>query len=251
MNFRSRIFIWFLSSLVNPLFILIFWVAVILDKGNILPGWNLSTISVFYLLVVITSSFIIVHIDEDVAIRDIREGQLTAYVLKPFSYFWSKFLSEIGWRIMQGFFGLLVLLIFFMFFKNLITFPNTILGIISTILIVILALLISFIFKMILGLTAFWFVDFWGLQQLVEVVLIVLAGIIIPIELYPGWLKNIALSTPFPYMVYYPILSFQSRLINAEIINVILIQLFWILLLSLFYKFLWSKGIKKFTGVGE
>ncbi len=251
MNFRSRIFVWFLSSFLNPLFILIFWAAVILDKGNILPGWNLSTISVFYLLVVVANSFIIVHIDEDVAIRDIREGQLTAYVLKPFSYFWSKFLSEIGWRIMQGFFALLVLLIFFMFFKNIITFPNTVLGIISTILIVILALLISFVFKMILGLTAFWFVDFWGLQQLVEVVLIVLAGIIIPIELYPGWLKNIALSTPFPYMVYYPILSFQSRLINAEIINVILIQLFWILLLSLFYKFLWSKGIKKFTGVGE
>ncbi len=251
MNFRSRIFIWFLTAFLNPLYILIFWIAVIKDKGNVLTGWNLSTISTYYLLIMIAGSFIIAHIEEDVAIRDIREGQLISHIIKPMSYFWMKFLSELGWRMTQGFFGVLVFIIFFVLFNRFVSFPNTLIGIISTTLIVALAFLISFTFKMIVGISAFWFVDFWGLQQIVEVVIIILAGFIMPIEFFPDWLRSISLSTPFPYMIYYPILSFQSKLSNPQILNVILIQLIWLAVLGVAYKWLWGKGVKKFTGVGQ
>ncbi len=250
-NFRSRIFIWFLTSFLNPLSLLIFWIAVFREKGDVLAGWSLSSLSTYYFLIIIAAAFIIVHIEEDVAIHDIREGDLIKYLLRPFSYYWMKFFDEIPWRIIQGFFGFMAFIIFYLLFSKFILLPHTLVGITTTFLIVLLAFFISFTFKMIIGLTAFWFIDFWGLQQIIEVVIIVLAGLIMPIEFFPHWLKNISLISPFPYMIYYPILSFQSKLIDSQVIQTVLIQIFWLAILYLIYRFLWSRGLKKFTGVGQ
>jgi len=251
LNFRSRIFVWFLTALLNPISLLIFWVAVYKEKGNVLSGWNLSNISSYYLLMIIASSFIIAHIEEDVAIRDIREGELVSYLLKPVSYFWMKFVSEVPWRIMQGMFGLGFFIIFFVLFKNLITLPSTPLLIFSSFIIIALAFFISFSLKMLVGLTAFWFIDFWGFQQVVEVTLLFLAGFVIPIDFFPAWLKTITFATPFPYMVYYPVLSLQSRLNLPEISHVIIMQAFWLIAMYFIYQFLWKRGVKRFTGVGQ
>lgn len=251
LNFRTRIFIWFLTAFINPLFVLIFWIAVIKDNGNVLSGWNLSSISTYYLLLIIAGSFIIAHIEEEVAIRDIREGQLVSHIIKPMSYFYMKLLSELGWRIMQGFFGVLVFIIFYIFFQRFVTLPNTFPEIILVALIIALAFLISFTFKMIVGISAFWFIDFWGLQQIIEVVIVILAGFIMPIELFPNWLENISKMTPFPYMVYYPIISLQSKLANPALINIIFVQVTWLVALGGIYKWLWGRGVKRFTGVGQ
>ena len=250
-NFRSRNFVWFLIALLNPLFVLIFWIAVIRDNTNILGGWNLSSISTYYFLLIIATSLILSHIEEDVAIRDIREGQLVTYLTKPFSYFQLKFISEIGWRIMQGFFGVMIFSIFYLFFQRFIVLPNSFLEILFSALIILLAILISFTFKMIVGITAFWFIDFWGLQQIIEVIIVILAGFIMPIELFPDWLENISKMTPFPYMIYYPIVSLQSKLISPELVNVIFVQIVWLVILGVTYRWLWAKGIKRFTGVGQ
>lgn len=250
-NFRSRIFIWFLISFLNPISLLIFWLAVAREKGNILSGWNISSISTYYLFLVIASSFIIAHIEEDVAVRDIKEGQLITYLLKPISYYWFKFFDEAPWRMMQGFFGLITFITFFIFFPKIISFPNTLAEIITAVLIIVFAFFISFTFKMIIGLTAFWFVDFWGLQQIVEVILVIFAGSIMPLEFFPAWLKSLALVTPFPYIIYYPIISLESKLNLNQSIHVLSIQIVWLVILMFVYKFLWKKGVKIFTGVGQ
>lgn len=250
-NFRSRIFVWFLSSFLNPLSLLIFWIAVFKEKEGVLAGWSISSITSYYFLLIIAGSFIIAHIEEDVAIKDIREGQLVSYLLKPISYYWMKFFDEAPWRMIQGSFGIIVFMIFFILFSEFITLPNTLTGIVMAIAIVLLAFFISFTFKMIVGLSAFWFVDFWGLQQIIEVVIIILAGFVIPIEFFPDWLEKLSHLTPFPYMIYYPILSLQSKLPVLQGINVISVQIVWLGVLAVVYKLAWTRGIKKFTGVGQ
>ncbi len=250
-NFRSRIFVWFLSPFINCLFLLIFWVAVIKASGSSISGWSIPGITSYYLILAIAGSFIIAHIEEDVAVRDIREGQLVSFLLKPISYFWSKFANEIPWRIMQGFFGVVVFFIFSLFLPKIVDLPDTAALAIVSFLIILLAFLLSFTFKMIVGITAFWLIDFWGLQQIVDVVILLLAGFIAPLEFFPKLLQTIALITPFPYMIYYPIMSLQSKLELSQGLKVIAIQLMWLVLLCLVYKILWRKGVKRFTGEGQ
>lgn len=251
LNYRGRMFVWFLGSFINPLSLLIFWVAVYKEKEDLLSGWSVSNISAYYLLLVIAGSFIIAHIEEDVAIRDIREGGLVNYLLKPVSYYMMKLADEIPWRVVQGLFGLIIFAGFLLLFPRLVSLPTELFLIFSSILIIALAFILSFTFKMVIGLTAFWFIDFWGFQQVVEVLILILAGFVLPIEFLPKTLQTVSLSTPFPYMIYYPILSIQSKISTDQAFFVILMQISWIGILYLLYKLLWSLGIKKFTGVGQ
>lgn len=251
LNFRSRMFVWFLNSLINPLIVLLFWVAVFREKGEILTGWALSEIVSYYLLLMIAGSLLIAHIEEDVAVREIKEGGLVMYLTKPISYYLMKFIDEIPWRLTQGSFGILALAALYVIFPGFITIPNSLYDVLLLIPIVSLAYLISFTFKMIVGLTAFWITDFWGLAQIVEVVILILGGFVMPVDLLPDWLRNIALHSPFPYIVYFPIRAFQSNLGIWDGLSVILTQIIWLGALALIYKVLWNKGLKKFTGVGQ
>jgi len=52
-------------------------------------------------------------------------------------------------------------------------------------------------------------------------------------------------------MVYYPVFALMGKFKLPQLFEIILIQIFWILLLVTFYKILWIKGVKKFTGVGQ
>lgn len=114
-----------------------------------------------------------------------------------------------------------------------------------------LAFMLCYLFKMIISLLAFWVTDIWGIFELVEVTLVIFAGNIMPIDLFPIWLQRIATTLPFSYMVYFPVIAFQGRLTVYQLTNVIAIQLVWIVVLAFLYKILWINGIKKFSGVSQ
>lgn len=250
-NNRGRSFVWFLVSLLNPLLLLLFWGGVIRERGIIQEVWTINAMTSYYLLLTIASSFLIVHIEEDIAWRDIKEGALAKYLVRPFSYFTLKFMEEMPWRIIQGFFGFVIFLIFTVFLKVSLPLVNEPLEIFLAIIITLLALGISFIFKMILGLTAFWTTDFWGTLSLEEMGMLLLGGIAMPLTFYPELLQHIARIMPLAYIVYFPVVAIEGMLSLSELRSVIITQLVWIILLYEMYKVVWGRGIKKFTAVGQ
>jgi ABC-2 type transport system permease protein len=69
---------------------------------------------------------------------------------------------------------------------------------------VLLAVVVSFGMRFVLNLTAFWLLDWRGVFGLYAVTSGVLAGLVVPIGLFPGWLKVAIWCTPFPAMVQVP-----------------------------------------------
>lgn len=248
---RGRSFVWFLVPLVNALLILAFWIGALKDKGSLGNDWTLSSIASYYFLLIIAGSFLEMHIEEDVAKHDIQEGGLARYLLRPFSYFWFQFFHEIPWRIIQGFYALMVFLLFAFFFGNFVKLTTSPVVIFLSIIIIILALFLSFVFKMIFGLSAFWITDYTGAQQIVDIVLLVLGGFVIPLEFFPDVLKGVAYILPFSYMTYFPIIALQGKLATFELFRVIAVQSLWLGGFYFTYRFLWDRGVKEFTAVGQ
>lgn len=248
---RMRSFIWFLLALINPLVTLIFWIGFLKDKGNTLQGWVLPTLTSYYLLLIVAGATLIAHVEEDVAVYDIKEGGLVRFLTRPISYYYIKLFSELPWRLFQGVFGVVAFIFFFIFFNKYINFHIGIQSLILTIIMAVFAFLISFTFKMILGILAFWLTDFRGIQQLLEVITIILAGFVMPIDLFPNWLRTLSLLTPFPYIIYFPVQSFLGKFTVQESFQIIITQVFWLLFLILIYKVLWRNGLRKFSGVGQ
>lgn len=246
---RGRSFVWFLVVVINPAIYLLFWKGAI--QKDPAAGWNFSSIATYYFLIVIASSLLVVHIEEDIAYRDIKEGGLVKYLLQPFSYFLRKFIEEIPWRVIQGSFGVIVLFFVMFFYRGLLNFPLTPALLFLSVIIIALGYLMSFIFKMIVGISALWVTEYRGLANLVEFIVLVFSGMILPLELYPQPIKLAAQLLPFSYMVYYPVVSIQGKLAIPALFEIIGKQVIWIIALYGIYRWLWRKGVYKFTGIGQ
>lgn len=249
-EYRSRSFVWFLITLLNPLIYLLFW------RGSVLTTSSSAQISFseifsYYLFLILVGALLTVHIEEGVALIDIKEGGLSKYLLRPVSYFWMKFFEEIPFRIIQSLYAFIILVCIHLFLKgNAFGVFNTT-RIIQVVLIVLCAFFISFIFKMLLGLSAFWFVDYHGLHEFVNVLFFIFGGFVIPIFYFNPMLRSISSVLPFAYMIYYPVRVLQGALRGKDAWQIIGIQIFWLVSLSILYQWAWRKGVKKFTGIGQ
>lgn len=248
---RGRSFVWFLYSVIPISIFLLFWQGAVNSQGGEISGWTLSTITSYYFLLLIASSMLISHIEDDVANEDIQQGKLSMYLLRPISYFISTLFLEIPWRILQGSFGIIITLAFVLFFGSFFAISHNPIVIVFSIIIAMLAFIMSFIFKTILGFTAFWLTDSRGLFQVTEALLVVFGGFVVPITLLPSLAEKIALIFPFAYMVYYPIIAFQGQLELSGLIRIISIQILWIIVLTVIQRIMWNFGRKRFTGVGQ
>jgi len=247
---KSRSFVWFLISLINPFILLIYWTGLVGDSNLHLSSIQLSSISSYYLLLVIASSLILAHAEEVVAYEDIQKGGLSRYITKPLSYFWYRFISELPWRIIQGFFGVIVFVIIHYVFRVSITFVHSIEMTVLSVICIIIALLLTFVFKMILGLSALWTTDFSGLAEFVNVVLLIFGGFILPLHLFPKYLEVISVYLPFASMFYFPIMAVSNSLTLQMMYVVLIRQTMWLIFFSIIYKVIWKHGTKRFTGVG-
>lgn len=246
---RSRVFVWFLISLLNPLIILMYWQAVFKTSTSI-GAWNISDINSYYLIQVILRALLTTHPAEEIAQVHVQKGELVKYLLKPFSYLQLIFMGEFSYRLIQAIFALAIIVVLVVFFHIQLNIHISLLTLIPVFLILFFGLIISFLNEVLLGLCAFWITDYRGMQQLSEIAYIVLAGTVIPLDLFPESIANLVKVSPYASMLYYPILALQGKLVGIDVIKVLAMQSFWIVIFYLLYRFVWHKGIRMFTGVG-
>jgi ABC-2 type transport system permease protein len=250
LQYRSEAFVWFLLSMFNTLSALLLWVSGFANKSITGDGISLPSIQLYYLFLLVVSSSLLSHIEESVARYDIKEGKLVSYLLKPFSYFWMKFFGEVPWRIMGLVFSCIAMFIFSNVFHIHLPTPSLIL-IPGIVIVCLLALFLSFMFKMVISLVAFWITEGWALFEIVDVLIVIFAGSIMPLQFFPEWIRSIATILPFSYMIYFPVQALLGALTLQDLGRVILIQGMWIGIFTLVQQTLWKKGINLFTGVGQ
>ncbi|MFZ5844842.1 MAG: ABC-2 family transporter protein, partial [Patescibacteria group bacterium] len=160
------------------------------------------------------------------------------------------FLHELPWRLVQGFFGVVVLLTVYLWLAHF-SLVSSWLQFALVLLVVLIGYLLTFIFKMIIGITSFWVTDFSGIHNLEAIVFLLLGGFVMPLDLLPEGLKSMALIQPVAYMIYYPVRAMQGYFDLPTLGRIAVTQFVWLLVLLTIYKRLWTAGVKRFTGVGQ
>ena len=248
-EYRSHSLVWFILALINPLIILMFWHGSAQD--NSMVSQALPDLTSYYFLLIIANTFIISHSEGDVSIYDIKLGGLIKYLLRPFPYYLAKFIEEFPYRVLQGIFGIITFIILTVFFGSLMKISSSAPVLLMSFPIIILAYFLSFTFKMILGILAFWLTDVWGIFDTAYVTTVVFSGTVLPLTFMPDWLNKISTFLPFSYMIYFPISSVQGQFSLMEMVRILLNQGIWLFILAMIYKIMWREGVKKFTAVGQ
>ena len=77
--------------------------------------------------------------------------------------------------------------------------------------------------------SGFWLVETRGVAILYMVVSGFLAGLFVPIGLFPDWLHAVATATPFPSMLMYPVDVLSGRVDGVAAVGLVALQVVWLL----------------------
>lgn len=107
---------------------------------------------------------------------------------------------------------------------------------------VLLAMAISFFGRYAVNVLGFWLVEGRGLRNFYMLVSTFLAGLFVPVPLFPGWLRTIANCTPFPSVLMTPINILSGRVTGLAALEAVGVQLFWIVVTCAAGRLLTERG---------
>lgn len=180
---------------------LMLWTNIYGSKGGNIAGFTLNQM-IWYLVVTEMITLSRSNIFTEASL-DVKNGNIAYMLNKPYNYILYCFfnsLGEMGVKLLTNmlvglFIGILYVGPLASF--NLIHLPFIVVSIL-------LGIFINFFIHISLSLTSFWLEEnsafFWIYQKLV----FMLGGMLIPLDMFPGWLRNIAANLPFAYVTYAP-----------------------------------------------
>lgn len=110
-----------------------------------------------------------------------------------------------------------------------------------------LAIVVSFGWRFLLNLTAFWFLDVRGINMLALLVLNFFSGFLLPLSFFPDWLRAIAEWLPFRAILMVPVEVFLGQRSPG---NGLAIQLAWVVVMLLLGKLVLGVAVRKLVVQG-
>ncbi len=87
---------------------------------------------------------------------------------------------------------------------------------------------LSFLVVYLVAIAGFWTVETRGIQVAYMVISGFLAGLFVPVTLFPGWLLATARATPFPSVLQTPIDVVSGHVSGTQAVQAVIVQLAWI-----------------------
>ena len=244
-NFAIRGFF----SLFHLIVVFILWGAAFAGKTTI-GGFDLAQ-TMTYFVVLLMMQFFIGAFNEDYQIsEEIRNGLINQFLLKPINYFLYRFTIYGAARCVSGLLFLIPLAVAFPFIDQYLSFPPELWRLGVGLVAMVLSALIQFSIAFCFGLLTFWFLEIQGFVILSLAVESLLGGQMFPLDLMPDWVFRAAQYLPFYYQMYFPVAIFTGRIDQSLAVQGLGIQLAWVVLLLLFNRFLWIRGLRRHTAVG-
>ncbi len=173
----------------------------------------------------------------------VKDGSIAYLLNKPFNFLLYHFSSGMGDSIVRATMNILLGSIAVWLLAGP---PPALLGWLFAIPAVLLSWALHYCFNALIGLAAFLAEEVapyeWIYQKFVQV----LGGLFIPLDFFPIWLKNIALTMPFAYMLYGPARLFVKPT-WSDFFSLIGIQSFWLLIMVSVLALAYRKSVTYLT----
>jgi ABC-2 type transport system permease protein len=182
--------------------------------------------------------------------RDIREGTLKKYLVQPLdmigflisyraahktAYITTSFLPYAGlFLACSGYFD---------GFPD----PATFAGYLVSLL---LAFVIGFFFEACIGMVGFWVLEVTSLLWIVTTLNYFISGQMFPLDLLPGFWQTVLRSLPFQYLAYFPAVVFLGKVQGVELARGLLAGSMWALALVLLARWLFNRGLRRYSAYG-
>ncbi len=241
-EYRAELVLWVLAGSL-PIILMGIWMQAA-QGGQF--GFTPVEFARYFLAVFFVRQFSIVWVIWEFE-KEVVEGKLSSKLLQPLDPVWHHVASHISERFARLPFAILLFVLFFILYPQAIWIPS-----LQGLLLCVLALTIAFVMRFLIQYTfamfAFWIERAAAIDELWFLIYLFLSGVIAPLEVFPPLVQEIVLWTPFPYLIYFP-----AALLVGQEVNVVkgfLVMFVWSLLFFICNRWLWRRGLKKYSGMG-
>lgn len=176
--------------------------------------------------------------------RSVYSGEVATDMLKPMGYFNFWLAQDLGRAATNLLLrGLTIMLIYALVFE--IVVPNGVEQWLAFIMSLVLGLLVSFAWRFLVNLAAFWTPNAVGVGRFAFGLVWIMSGFIMPLRLFPDWFLFLCYLTPFPAMVNTSAEIYLGLLTGPALLQALLEQLFWFVILVMMGQLVLRVGIRR------
>ena len=195
---------------------------------TVLNGFTFNEMIIYLFISFLTSVMISVDISYEIS-REVKDGSIAINLVRPINYEKRMFFQGLG-NVLYNFVIIFIIVIYFIS--------------------IILGIIINFYFSYIFGLISFKITNMWGLSQIMQAIINLLSGTLIPIAFFPKWAQVINNFLPFSSAIYTPSMIYLGKINGMDILFALGLQLFWAIILMIVGKKMWKCLIKSLTILG-
>jgi len=178
---------------------------------------------------------------------DICRGGLTMHLLRPASYFKTRFSEWSGNMVPRwgsvAILGLMLLLVF----RNEVRLPSELWIYPAALVATLQTYLLKFVFSFCMSLLCFWTESS---PPLIGHIGQLLGGSLVPLSFLPGVLQSVAGILPFQYMLYFPATVLMGKVSPAGFLEGLAVQALWIAAFGALARIMWRRGVPRYVAYG-
>lgn len=177
-------------------------------------------------------------------VRSIRTGDIASDLSRPVNFiaYWGA--QDIGRGAAQLLMrGIPMMLLYALVYPILL--PPSVAHWLALTVSLVLALAVSFAWRFLYSLMAFWSSDATGIARFASTLTLFLSGFLMPVAFMPDWMVTLMRLTPFPAMVNTPIEIYLGIVNGPELLFALLEQAVWTVILLAVARMVLASGVRK------
>lgn len=242
LEYRAEIVLWALSGLM-PLLMYSLWSGA---PAGAAAGLSPQQFARYFLAALVVRQFTVVWVvyafEEDNLL-----GRLSPLLLQPLPLIWRYVAAHLAEQLTRLPFVAGMALVFVALVPAALP-PADPLRLLLALLAMHLGFWISFLIQYAITMLCFWNERASALERLLTIPILFLSGLLAPLDVFPAAVRNLALHTPFPAILYLPAQLASGGPIAAG--AVFANGLFWLALLVPLNLLLWKAGIRRYAAMG-
>jgi len=248
LTYRFTVLSYRIGEIGEFLALILMWTA-IYDGSDTIRGFTLQEMITYILVGNLFYSMVRNFLSTIVA-RDIKDGRLSMFLVKPINYFHYIISQEIGRISLATIMSILSQAIVIIFFLNIFIWNTDVRYLLLILVMILFAFVIELLLAYLIGLIAFWTVEIAGLHATIDRIKKFFSGGYFPLSLLPLGFIKVSFLLPFAYSFFVPAQLFLKKIDLATSLRGLSVQIIWIILLYGIIQIVWTRGLKKYEGVG-
>lgn len=246
--YRGATAIWTFSSIMQPLVSMVVWRTVAGSEGGSASGLTANEYTAYFIMVLLVSNLTFIWHMWEFEWR-IRTGAFSPLLLRPIHPIHNDVSENLSFKVV-GLAGIIPAAVLLGIIFDADFGGTSALDIVAFVPALLLAMVLRFVVEWTLALAAFWLTKVSAINNLFDVMFLFLGGQFAPLDVMPEWVRTLALLSPFPWSIFFPVEVALGRRDGGEILIGYAAQLGWIAIAVLVLSLVWRQATSKYSAVG-